>query len=39
MVVRKEEYDYHQESKYWDRRAKEAYEDHMSEPKRREGDK
>jgi tetrahydromethanopterin S-methyltransferase subunit B len=28
----KEEYDYHKESKYWDKRAKQAYEDHMSEP-------
>ena len=31
--VREEEYDYHQEHKYWSKRAKEAYDDHMSEPK------
>ena len=34
----KEEYDYHKESKYWDKRAEQAYEDHMSEPQRRHDD-
>ncbi len=31
--VRQEEYDYHQEEKYWSERAKQAYDDYMSEPR------
>jgi len=36
--VFREEYDYHKESEYWTKRGKEAYEDHISEPKRRHND-
>jgi len=36
--VFREEYDYHQEAKYWDKKSKEAYEDHMCEPQRRHDD-
>ena len=37
MIVRKEEYDYHQESKYWDKQVKEAYEDHMEDRRGKSG--